>query len=137
VPVHWARLVSLTGCAGLVALSVVIPSLDSGPLLLVALVLVGAGSLGAHPQYYALVQELPARHMGVLSGLLAAASWVVVGRMQGAIGEYIKQTGSYDLPLIATGLTPLAGVALLTGWVALASRSQRAPVSPGDRPAGL
>src|SRR5262249_28441997 len=128
VPVHWARLVSLTGCAGLVALSVVIPSMERGPLLLVALVLVGAGSLGAHPQYYALVQELPPRHMGVLSGLLAATSWVVVGRMQGTIGDYIKRTGSYDLPLIATGLAPLAGLAGLEAWGAPAPRSQ-----PGAR----
>jgi ACS family hexuronate transporter-like MFS transporter len=126
VPVHWARLVSFTGCAALVALSIAVPALGRGPLLLVALVLVGAGSLGAHPQYYALVQELPPRHMGVLSGLLAATSWVVVGRMQGTIGDYIKRTGSYDLPLIATGLAPLAGLAVLTAWVALASRSQRA-----------
>ena len=64
--------------------------------------------------------------MGALSGVLAATSWVVVGRMQGAIGDYIKRTGSYDLPLIATGLAPLAGLAVLTAWVALASRSQRA-----------
>lgn len=124
VPIHRARLVSFAGCAVLVALSTAVPAMERGPLLLIALVLVGAGSLGAHPQYYALVQELPPRHMGFLSGLLAATSWVVVGRMQGAIGDYIKRTGSYDLPLIATGLAPLAGLAVLTAWVALASRSQ-------------
>ena len=92
MPVRWARLVSFAGCAG--------PgrpvgrwsrSWSRGPLLLLALSLVGAGSLGAHPQYYALVQELPARHMGVLSGVLAATSWVAVGYMQGAMGDYIKR----------------------------------------------
>lgn len=123
VPVRWARLVSFAGCAVLVALSVAVPFMESGPLLLVTLTLVGAGSLGAHPQYYALVQELPARHMGLLSGLLAALSWVAVGRMQGLIGEYIKRTGSYDLPLIATGLAPLAGLAVFAAWVALAGRN--------------
>ena len=134
VPVHWARLASFAGCAMLVALAAAVPAMESGPLLLVTLTLVGAGSLGAHPQYYALVQELPARHMGVLSGLLAAISWVVVGRMQGAIGDYIKRTGSYDLPLIVTGLAPLAGLAVLTAWVALASRRQRTPVEGAGRP---
>lgn len=126
VALPWARLASFTGCALLVALSMAVPAMERGPLLLVTLMLVGAGSLGAHPQYYALVQELPPRHMGVLSGLLAAISWVVVGRMQGAIGEYIKRTGSYELPLIATGLAPLVGLVVLTAWIALTTRSQRA-----------
>jgi ACS family hexuronate transporter-like MFS transporter len=114
--VRWARLVSFTGCAALVSLSSAVPAMERGPWLLLALVLVGAGSLGAHPQYYALVQELPTRHMGVLSGVLAATQWVVVGRMQGAMGSYIKETGSYDLPLIATGLAPLVGLIAMAAW---------------------
>jgi ACS family hexuronate transporter-like MFS transporter len=125
VSIHWARLASFAGCTALVALSVVVPTLERGPLLLLTLVLVGAGSLGAHPQYYALVQELPPRHMGMLSGLLSAASWVVVGRMQGAIGEHIKQTGSYDVPLIATGVAPLAALALLVVWVRISQKGPR------------
>jgi ACS family hexuronate transporter-like MFS transporter len=94
--------------------------MDRGPLLLVALVLVGAGALGAHPQYYALAQELPARHMGVLSGVLAATSWIAVGTMQGAMGDYIKRTGSYDLPLTVTGLAPLAGLLAMAAWASFA-----------------
>ena len=54
---------------------------------------VGAGALGAQPQYYVLAQELPARHMGMLSGVLSASSWVVVGYMQGEMGNYFKPTG--------------------------------------------
>jgi MFS transporter, ACS family, hexuronate transporter len=117
--VRWARLISFTGCAALVSLSAVVPSLSPGPLLFIALLAVGAGALGAHPQYYALAQELPARHMGVLSGILAASSWVVVGYMQGEMGDYIKRTGSYDLPLIVTGLAPLAGLLAMAVWVAM------------------
>jgi ACS family hexuronate transporter-like MFS transporter len=93
--------------------------MDAGPLLLLSLVAAGAGSLGAHPQYYALAQELPPRHMGMLSGILAATSWVAVGRMQGAMGDYIKRTESYDLPLIVTGLAPVAGLVAMAGWIAL------------------
>ena len=37
--------------------------------------LVGAGILGLHPIYYALGQELPAKHMAFLSGSLAASGW--------------------------------------------------------------
>ena len=114
--VRWARLVSFGWCAGLVALSAAVPSMERGPWLLISLVLVGAGALGAHPQYYALAQELPARHMGVLSGILAASSWLAVGTMQGEMGAYIKETKSYDLPLIVTGLAPLVGLLVMAVW---------------------
>jgi ACS family hexuronate transporter-like MFS transporter len=118
VPVRRARLVSFTGCAALVALSIAVPNMERGPWLLLALLAVGAGALGAHPQYYALAQELPARHMGLLSGVLSAASWVAVGFMQGEMGAYIKETRSYDLPLVVTGLAPLAGLIAFATWVA-------------------
>ena len=122
VPVRSARLLVFGACAGLIALSVAVPYMDRGPLLLAALLAVGAGALGAHPQYYALAQELPARHMGVLSGVLAATSWVAVGFVQGRMGEYVKRTESYDLPLLVTGLAPLVGLAAMVVWV-LAARS--------------
>jgi len=117
VHVRWARLWTFALCAGLVALTAAVPSMAKGPWLLLALVAAGAGSLGAHPQYYALAQELPSRHMGVMSGVLAATSWVAVGRMQGEMGAYIKGTGSYSLPLIVTGLAPLAGLLAMAAWV--------------------
>lgn len=123
--VRTARLITFAGCALLVALGAAVPTLEAGPLLLVALVLMGAGSLGAHPQYYALVQELPAKYMGFLSGVLAATSWVTVGRMQGMIGDHIKQTGSYDLPLVVTGLAPLAGLLAMGVWVVVARRTMQ------------
>jgi len=128
VNVRWAQLLVFAGCAGLVALSALVPQMERGPLLLLCLMVMGAGSLGAHPLYYALVQELPTRHMGVLSGVLAATSWVAVGRMQGTMGFHIKATGSYDLPLLVTGLAPLAGLAALASWVVLTRSSARTPV---------
>ena len=123
-PVRWARVASFAGCCALVALAAVVPTLDRGPLLLVALVLVGAGSLGAHPQYYALSQELPARSMGTLSGVLAAGSWFVTGSMQVEIGAYIQRTKSYDLPLIVTGLAPLLGLLAMIAWAAFGTRGR-------------
>lgn len=126
--VRRARLISFAGCAALVALSALVPLMDRGPLLLIALVAVGAGALGAHPQYYALSQELPARHMGVLSGTLAASSWVAVGTMQGMIGNYIQRTGSYDWPLVVTGLAPLVGLAAMGAWAAFGGEDRRGRV---------
>jgi hypothetical protein len=64
---------------------------------------------------------------GVASPL---ASWPAIAEV---FGEYIKQTGSYNWPLITTGLAPLAGVVVLTGWVALASRGQREGEGPEMR----
>ena len=120
--VRWARLTSFAGCTALISLSALVPRLEPGPLLFAALLAVGAGALGAHPQYYALAQELPSRHMGVLSGVLAASSWVAVGYMQGSMGNYIQQTGSYDFPLIVTGLAPIAGLIAMACWIAVAPR---------------
>jgi len=125
VHVRWARLITFAWCAGLVALTAAVPAMEAGPLLLISLVAAGAGSLGAHPQYYALAQELPPRHMGMLSGILAATSWVAVGWMQGEVGDYINQTGSYDLPLVVTGLAPIAGLVAMAGWIALTRPSAR------------
>jgi len=113
---RFSRLTSFAGCAALVACSVAVPSLENGPWLFAALLAVGAGSLGAHPQYYALAQELPARHMGFLSGMLSATSWVAVGFVQGRMGEYATRTGSYDVPLVIAGLAPLVGLVAFAAW---------------------
>lgn len=126
MPVRFSRLVAFAGCAALTALAIVVPELARGPGLLLALLAIGAGSLGAHPQYYALAQELPTRHMGLLSGLLSAASWVAVGFMQGEMGAYIQRTGSYDLPMVLTGLAPLAGLAAMAAWVVASNRRSAA-----------
>jgi ACS family hexuronate transporter-like MFS transporter len=117
-PVHPARVLVFAGWAGLTALAALVPLLGGNPWVLVpVLMLVGAGILGLHPVYYALAQELPAKHMGVLSGALAAVTWVTVGRVQGALGAHIKATGSYDVGLVIAGLAPLLGlVALVTLW---------------------
>ena len=116
--VHAGRVLVYAGWCGLTALAVLIPFVGDNPLLLAPLLmLVGAGILGLHPVYYALAQELPARRMGLLSGVLAALTWFTVGTVQGEIGAHIKATGDYTPGFILAGLAPLAGlVALLVLW---------------------
>jgi ACS family hexuronate transporter-like MFS transporter len=116
--VHASRILVYAGWAGLTALAATVPWLGREPMVLVpVLMLVGAGILGLHPIYYALAQELPAKHMGVLSGILAAMTWVTVGTIQGVIGSHIKETGNYDAGFILAGLAPLAGlVAIIVLW---------------------
>jgi ACS family hexuronate transporter-like MFS transporter len=92
------------------------------------IVLAGAGILGLHPLYYALSQELPTKHMAFLSGLLAAAAWFAVGKVQEEMGAHIKTTGSYDVGFFIAGLAPLAGLlALLVLWKPQAGGSPHAP----------
>ncbi|HVL11218.1 MAG TPA: MFS transporter [Gemmata sp.] len=114
--VHSAR---VTGYA---VFAVVTASAAAAPLVggsagVGLIILGGAGILGLHPCYYALAQELPARHMAFLSGLLAAAGWFVVGEVQTAMGRHIQATGSYDTGFLLAGLAPLAGLlALVVLW---------------------
>ena len=77
--------------------------------------LVGAGILGLHPLYYALGQELPAKHMAFLSGSLAAAGWFVVGEVQKMMGAHIKATGDYTPGFVVAGLAPLVALAAGSG----------------------
>ena len=116
--VHASRVRVFALWCGLTALAAAVPFAGGNFWVLVpVLMLVGAGILGLHPIYYALAQDLPAKHMGLLSGLLAALTWFAVGAAQGAIGAHIKETGSYDVGFYIAGLAPLMGlVALLLVW---------------------
>ncbi len=116
--VHASRVLVYALWCGLTALAAMVPQVGGNFWVLVpVLMLVGAGVLGLHPMYYALAQELPAKHMGLLSGTLAAMTWFTVGAAQGAIGAHIKATGSYDIGFVLAGLAPLAGLAaLLVVW---------------------
>lgn len=103
--------VLLAGCATLV------PFAGSGPFLVVLLYLAGAGVLGLHPYYYAMVQELPKHHIGLLSGVLTAFGWIVLSVFQANVGTYVKRNASYDLAFYIVGLIPVIGlIALLTIW---------------------
>jgi ACS family hexuronate transporter-like MFS transporter len=116
--VHSARVIVFALWCGLTALAAVVPLIGSSFWVLVpVLMLVGAGILGLHPIYYALAQELPHKHMGLLSGILAALTWVSVGTLQGAIGAHIKETGDYAPGFVVAGLAPLVGlVVMLVLW---------------------
>ncbi|MBN9518674.1 MFS transporter [bacterium] len=117
VGLHAARVWAFALFTGLTAAAAAVPLLGSGPAMVAALLIAGAGILGLHPLYYAFSQELPARRMGVFSGGLAAGGWVVSAVNQKTVGEVIKATHSYDVGLVIAGLAPLLGlVALLVLW---------------------
>ncbi len=115
--VHSARIIGF-GIFSLITLAAAaVPLIGGGWPAVALLILAGAGILGLHPYYYAFVQELPARNMGLISGILAATAWVLAGLFQGSMGAHIDATKSYDTGFVIAGLAPVIGfVALLLLW---------------------
>lgn len=120
--VHSARVIGYAVFALFTASAALAP-LAGGWVGVTLIVIAGAGILGLHPLYYALVQELPAKHMAILSGSLAAVGWLVVAEVQKGMGAHINATKSYDIGFYIAGLAPLMGlVALLLLWPSSSSR---------------
>jgi len=114
---HAAKCRVYLACSLLTALSVLVAVLPKGWPLLAALLLVGAGALGLYPCYYSFVQEISARHIGKITGLLATLVWAISSPVHKYFGRHVDQTQSFDLGIAVVGLTPLVGYfALLLFW---------------------
>jgi MFS transporter, ACS family, hexuronate transporter len=104
-------------CSLLTALTVVVALLPKSGLLLVTLLLVGAGALGVYPCYYSFVQEISSKHIGKITGLLATLVWAISSPVHKYFGRHVDQTHSFDLGIAIVGLTPLVGyLALWLFW---------------------
>jgi ACS family hexuronate transporter-like MFS transporter len=115
--VHASRRTVFALCSTLVALGGLIPWLPKGPVLLVVLMIVGAGALGLFPCYYSLSQELTRSHQGKITGMLGTVAWVTTSPLHPLFGRLVDNTKSYDLGLCLASLTPLVAlVALFTLW---------------------
>lgn len=108
-----ARFASFVLCTACTLLALFVTSVPPGWLQIGMLLLIGAGTLGLHPHYYAAVQDLPRQYMGVFSGALAAGTWFAVGQMQASIGQQIKATNDYSNGMMIAGLAPLVGLVCL------------------------
>ena len=125
IRIERARLIAFAVCAAGAGLAVFATSVPPGWQQVTILLLVGAGTLGLHPHYYAAIQELPQKHMGLLSGGLSCGTWFIVGQMQGMIGQHIKDTGDYSQGMAMAGLAPLVGLACLAGLVFLPGMARK------------
>jgi ACS family hexuronate transporter-like MFS transporter len=115
--VHGARMTAFLGCVLLTSMSTLAAFLPASSLLLLILMLIGFGSLGQHPLYYAFTQELSTRRMGNVTGVLSCSTWIANAFLQGGIGLWIDRSGSFAQVTFLAGLTPLVGfVALFTLW---------------------
>lgn len=115
--VHTSRLLVFLAYALLTTFCIAIPFLPSGPLLILALMAIGFGSLGVFPNYYSFSQDLTTRHQGKLTGALGCFCWLAMAVWQKGIGWLVQETGSYTVPFVISGLAPMLGfLALVLLW---------------------
>jgi len=96
---------------------------------------VGFGSLGQFPVYYAFTQELSARRMGRVTGTLSFLTWTATGLINVPIGQWIRRTHSYSEITFLAGLVPFVGfLALLLLWNA--PRSGNGARGPAEEVSG-
>ena len=123
--VHRARVVTFSTCAVVVLLAVAVAFMPRASgfwspmslLMLAALLLIAAGTLGLYPNYYSFSQELTRTHQGKISGALGTIAWIGSGTMQWLVGRNIDATKSYAAGVALAGVLPiLACVALWLFW---------------------
>lgn len=112
--VHGARLTAFAACAVMSALSLTVPLLGKGWLLLLVFLVIGAGALGVFPIYHSLTQDLSAHHQGKVTGIASVAAWAFAPPAQKFFGRLVDRTGSFDLGFAIAGVLPL--IALVVLW---------------------
>lgn len=110
VSIHSARTVLLASCSVLTMLTIAAANLPKGWPLLAVLLVVGAGSLGTFPCYYAQIQEFGAGRVGRVAGMLSFTTWMCSASQQKLFGRFVDQTGSFDWPIAVVGCTPVLSV---------------------------
>ena len=71
-------------CTLLTAMSTLVVVLPSSWMLLAVLLVVGFGSLGQFPMYYAFTQEISVRRLGRVTGTLSFLTWTSTALDPGA-----------------------------------------------------
>ena len=110
-----SRKITFFICAAFSALTLVVPLLPRGAMLLFVLLLAGAGALGVFPIYHAFTQDISPHHQGKVTGVAGIAAWAIGPPLQKGYGWLIDQTGSFDLGLAIAGCLPL--IAFFGLWI--------------------
>lgn len=124
--VHASRVRTFGVCTFFSALAVVAAFTPRGPLLLVLLMLMGAGTLGLFPIYHALTQDFPSRHQGTMSGLGGVAAWAL-SFLQREYGKLVDRTHSFDLGFALAGAMPFFAFLIL--WTLWPRSEESAPTT--------
>lgn len=110
-----ARQIMFSLCAGLCLTLVALPVLPKGWLLLVVLLISGAGALGVFPLYHAFTQDISGKHQGKITGMAGVTAWFLVPPAQKLFGRLVDASGSYDAGLAAAACLPAAAAIIL--WI--------------------
>jgi ACS family hexuronate transporter-like MFS transporter len=117
VSVHRSRVLAFAACTGLVLGSAAIPFLSDGVAITAVLFLFGCGALGLFPTYFALSQELSARHQGKVTATLGFLNSLYLAGMYRAEGVFVKSTGQYEWMLAFAGVPAAVALAcVLLFW---------------------
>jgi hypothetical protein len=114
-----ARWSVFTLCAVLTSLGLTVAYTGKGPLLLVQLLLLGAGALGMFPCYYSLSQATTKRYLGTMTGFLGMVAWFTSSPTHKLFGRLIDTYGNqaYDYGIAIAGCLPFAAALFwLLGW---------------------
>lgn len=115
--VHGSRVVSFAACTAAVLTGLALPYLGRGPAQLAVLLAFGFGAFGLFPTYFALSQDLSARHQGKVTGSLGAINAVYLTALFPLEGVIADATKRYDQLMSVAGLPALlALVAVLWLW---------------------
>jgi ACS family hexuronate transporter-like MFS transporter len=110
---HLTRVLLFTGCAALASCTVAVPFLADGWPLYAGILVVGFGSLGLFPTYFALSQELSSKHQGKVTGTLGASAHLSLAAMYQIEGLICDATRSYEWVLGGVGLFPLLALGMI------------------------
>lgn len=113
VPLHRTRVLLFAGCAGLGLVALALPFLEPGPALVAVLLAYGFGSYGLFPVYFALSQEVSARHQGKVTGTLGSLNSIYLFVMFLSSGAIADAIGRYDVAMAAAGLPAVAALLLV------------------------
>jgi MFS transporter, ACS family, aldohexuronate transporter len=128
--VHGARVSVFAFCTLLTAMSTLVVVLPASWMLLALLLVLGFGSLGQFPMYYAFSQELATRRLGRLTGTLSFLTWTATGLINEVIGRWVDRTHSYSAVTFVAGLLPALGLlAMLLLWDGEKRREAPGPLS--------
>jgi len=115
--VHTSRMIVFGVCAGMTMLTFAVAFMPTGYALLGLMLLLAFGSLGLFPTYFALSQEISAKHQGKVTGLLGCINALYLTALFPLQGKIIDETKSYGLGLGFAGLMPvLAFIAMAIWW---------------------
>ena len=115
--IHTSRVTLFGACAGLLLVGLLLPLVGRGPAQIAILLAFGFGAFGLFPTYFALSQELSARHQGKVTGTLGCINALYLAAMFPLEGMIADGTGRYDQIMSVAGLPALlALVAVMAFW---------------------